>query len=1098
MKHTLPNTLKTKNLNKGETWIKVFSLLVIFAITQFPIRASTAQNDKISLKLENVSIKDILKEIENQCELTFVYNDTKVDVTKRIDVDFRELELNKVLKTISEEINVDYEIKDNNIILTPKNQSQKPKADESGIKITGTVTILGEGSSLPGVSVLEKDTKNGTVTNMDGHYSITVSNMEAILVFSYIGFESVEMPANKMVVNIKMKQNIESLDEMVIVGYGKESKKLLTGSVSVIGATDITSKPISNINEAMQGKSTGVQVVSNSGTPGGGISVKIRGVSSINAGSEPLYVIDGIPVITGDYSQIGFSGQTINAVSDINPNDIESISVLKDAAAATIYGARSSNGVVLITTKKGALQQKTRINFSTYYGVQEVVNKLDMLNATEFMKYKNEASISAGGLAIYSQEQIDNNTIDTDWLNEVLQIAPISNYELSATGGTKKTKFFISGGYFNQQGTLIGTGYERLNGRVNIDYKVNNWMNIGANIGLSYSKNNRKEGDQSLNSPLANAIAMPSIYPVYNPDGTYNDDGPFANPVSIGNLHINEGFTFRNIANVYADFNIAEGLSFSTKIAADYYNLREHTYDPPTTRQGGKYNGLGIESTNNVINIVNNNILKYEFELNSSHHFRTLAGYSFEKYERRSTYLRGQNFPNENFQWIASAANITEGSASALNKGLNSYFGEMKYDFNYKYLFTLSGRFDGSSNFGENHRYGFFPAASAAWRVSMEDFFNVSAIDDFKIRASYGITGNDGIPSFKSLNLYSSGANYLGEPGIYPSQLPNPDLRWESTAQLDIGFDMSFLDNRISITFDYYNKYTKDLLLYRPIPQSSGFSSIISNIGEMKNNGVELSLSAKIIDSDFIWSFTTNLSHNKNEITKLYNNQPIEQIGRGENSVRVGEPIGVFYNYESLGVDPSTGDLVFNDIDGDGKITENDRKVIGDPNPDLFGGITNEFSYNNFTLSLFFQFSYGNDVFNGTRRYIESMKGQDNQLHDIINRWRQAGDISSIPRATTADLNNNDRASSRFIEDGSYMRLKNLKLSYNFNKKWLNKIKINKFEVYIMTQNLLTFTNYSGMDPEVNYAGTDNLRYGTDFFTYPSARTISFGLNLGL
>jgi len=1098
MEHILFKLMKINNMIKNTGWIKLFTLLIVLTVVQFPIRASAAQSGKIFLKLDDTSIRNILKQIESQCDITFVYNDTKVDVAKKVNVEFVGVDLNVVLKSISQEINIDYEIKDDKIILTPKKQPKTNGEKKLGVTITGTVTMLNDGSSLPGVSVLEKGTENGTITNIDGFYSLTVADIGSVLVFSYIGFKTIEIPANTIVINIKMEQNVEMLDEMVVVGYGKESKKLLTGSVSVIGASDISDKPISNINEVMQGKSTGVQVVANSGTPGGGISVKVRGVSSINAGSEPLYVIDGIPVITGDYSQIGFSGQSINAVSDINPNDIESITVLKDASASTIYGARASNGVVLITTKKGALLQKTRINFNSYFGVQQVVNKLDMLNATEFMNYKNEASIAEGGLPIYSQEQIDNNTIDTDWLNEVLQTAPISNYELSAAGGTQKTKFFISGGYFNQQGTLIGTSYERFNGRVNIDYKVNKWMNIGTNIGLSYSKNNRKEGDQSLNSPLANAIAMPAIYPVYNPDNTYNDDGPFANPVSIGNLHINEGYTFRNIANVFADINILEGLSFSTKIAADYYNLREHTYDPPTTRQGGKYNGLGIESTSNVNNIVSNNILRYVFEINALHHFRTLAGYSFEKYQRRSTYLRGQNFPNENFQWIASAANITEGSASALDKGLNSYFGEMKYDYNYKYLLTLSGRIDGSSNFGENHKYGIFPAAAAAWRVSMEDFFNVSFINDLKLRASYGITGNDGIPSFKSLNLYSSGANYLGNPGIYPSQLPNPDLKWESTAQFDIGFDMLLFNNRISLTFDYYNKYTKDLLLYRPIPQSSGFSSIMSNIGEMKNNGIELALSAKIIERDFVWSFIANLSLNRNEVTKLYNNQPIEQIGRGDNSVRVGEPIGVFYNYESLGVDPSTGDIVFSDLDGDGEITENDRKVIGDPNPDFFGGITNDFSYKNITLSVFLQFSYGNDVFNGTRRYIESMKGQDNQLHDIIYRWRQPGDISSIPRATTADLNNNDRASSRFIEDGSYLRVKNLKLSYNFSERILKKIKVNKFEVFVMAQNLLTFTNYSGMDPEVNYAGSDNLRYGTDFFTYPSARTISFGLNLGL
>jgi hypothetical protein len=346
------------------------------------------------------------------------------------------------------------------------------------------------------------------------------------------------------------------------------------------------------------------------------------------------------------------------------------------------------------------------------------------------------------------------------------------------------------------------------------------------------------------------------------------------------------------------------------------------------------------------------------------------------------------------------------------------------------------------------------------------------------------------------MNLYSSGANYQLNPGIYPSQLPNPDLKWESTAQLDIGFDLTMFDSRLTFNFDYYNKQTKDLLLYRPVPPSSGFGSYISNIGEMKNNGIEMLLAAKILESDFKWDVSTNFSRNRNEVTKLYNDQPIDQIGRGENSVRVGEPIGVFYNYESLGVDPSTGDIVFNDVDGDGAITENDRTIIGNPNPDFIGALTNNFSYRGFALSVVLQYTYGNDIFNGTRRYIESMKGQDNQLAAIIDRWRQPGDITQIPRATTADLNNNDRASSRFIEDGSYLRFKTIRLSYNFSKKVLEKMKISRLELYVVAQNFITFTNYSGMDPEVNYAGNDDLRYGTDFFTYPTSQTITAGINV--
>jgi len=1098
----MPKTLQTKNRRVfrfqdvlSRSYISLFAILLL---TLFPAFAANGQNTRINLDLKSTPLSEVLQKIEEQCNYTFVYNASSIDVSQKVTVNYNNNTLTEVLSGLLDEKNIKYEFVKEKIVLTPKEQKKEGlpvKNLQEEKKISGTVTDAGNGSTIPGVSIVVKGSVKGTVTDIDGNYSILVPDNLSVLVFSYIGYQKVEILAGKPVINISLRPVATQLEEIVVVGYGSSSRKLLTSSISTIKAEELAEYPISNIDQALQGKSTGVQVVSNSGTPGGGISVRVRGISSINAGSNPLYVVDGIPIITGNYGQIGFSGQTINAISDINPNDIESISVLKDASATTIYGSRASNGVILITTKKG-VAEKTKINFSSYYGVQQVGKKLDMLNAREFMDYKNEASIAAGGLPVYSQEEIDNNTIDTDWLNEVLGTAPIANYELSASGGSKATKFYVSGNYFTQTGTLIGTAYERLSGRANLDFKVNERINMGTNIGISYSINDRKEGDQSLNSPLANAIAMPAIYPVYNEDGTYNDDGPFANPVSIGNLHTNTGYAFRNISSIYADIKLMQGLTFHTKWGADYYNLREHTYDPPTTRQGGKYNGLGIESSANVINVVSNNIVKYFTEINNKHRLNALVGYSFESYQHRSSYLRGQDFPNENFQYIASAATITEGSTSALDRGLNSFFGEVKYDINYKYLFTLSGRYDGSSKFGENNRYGFFPAASAAWRISEENFFNLDVVNDFKLRASYGLTGNDGIPDFAYMNLYSSGANYQFNPGIYPSQLPNPDLKWESTAQFDIGFDLSMLGSRILLTFDYYNKQTKDLLLYRPVPPSSGFGSYISNIGEMKNNGIELLLAAKILESDFKWGLTTNFSLNRNEVTKLYNDQPIDQIGRGENSVRVGYPIGIFYNYESLGVDPSTGDIVFKDVDGDGVITENDRTIIGDPNPDFIGALTNNFSYKGFMLSVELQYTYGNDIFNGTRRYIESMKGQDNQLRAITGRWREPGDIAQIPRATNADLNNNDRASSRFIEDGSYLRFKTIRLSYNFQGGALQKMKIGKLELYVVAQNLFTITNYSGMDPEVNYAGNDDLRYGTDFFTYPSAQSFSAGINV--
>ncbi len=1073
-------------------------LLIFISSGHLYVNAAWSQNNPINLKLQEVSLKVVLQEIEKQCDFTFAYNASNIDVDQLISVSFENETLDAILIQLLAERNIAFEYVKEKIVLTPANTNifpvVSPQNNDDGKKITGTVTDASDGSTLPGVSIIIKGTTTGTVTDIDGKYSLEVPDDITVLVFSYLGYEKVEALTDRNVIDIAMVPAATQLEEMVVVGYGTQSKKLLTGAISAISNKSLEGNPVSNIDLAIQGKSTGVQVVSNSGTPGAGISVRVRGISSINAGSDPLYVVDGIPIITGDYGQVGFSGQTINAISDINPNDIESISVLKDASAATIYGTRASNGVILITTKKGA-SSKTKFNFSTYYGLQKVAKTLDMLNATEYMEFKNDASVASGGLPVYSQEQIDNNTIDTDWFDEVLRVAPIANYELSASGGSKDTRFYISGNYFDQQGTLIGTAYDRLNGRVNIDHTVNDRLTIGSNIGISYSRNDRKEGDQSLNSPMANAIAMPAIYPVYNEDGSFNDDGPFANPVSIGKLHTNKSYAFRSIANMYADVKIAEGLIFQTKWGADYYNLREHTYDPPTTRQGGKYNGLGIATTANVSNIVSNNVLKYTGDFNDRHHINALLGYSFENYSRRSSYLRGQDFPSEDFQYIASAATITEGSTSALDRGLNSFFGEIKYDLSYKYLFSLSGRYDGSSKFGANNKFGFFPAGSAAWRISEEDFFDFKSINELKLRASYGLTGNDGIPDFAFMNLYSSGSNYLQAPGIYPSQLPNPDLRWETTTQFDLGFDLTMFDSRMTLNFDYYNKHTRDLLLSRPVPASSGFSSLTSNIGEMKNDGIEILLSTNIIQREFTWDLNTNFSLNRNEVTKLYDDQPVI-VGRGENNVRVGYPIGIFYNYESLGVDPSTGDLVFRDVDGDGIITENDQTLIGDPNPDFIGGLTNNFAWNGLSLSVFIQYSYGNDIFNGTRRYVESMKGQDNQLTTVLERWQEPGDVTSVPRATNADLNNNDRVSSRFVEDGSYLRFKNVRLSYSFPKNILDKMHFDAMQIFAMAQNLFTFTNYSGMDPEVNYAGNDNLRYGTDFFTYPNARTFTVGLNV--
>lgn len=966
------------------------------------------------------------------------------------------------------------------------------EASPQEIRIAGKVSS-DDGKPLPGANIILSGTTKGVISKDDGTYEITVPSSASVLEFSFIGYTKQQVKVgSQKVLDIVLQPDSKVLSELIVVGYATEQKVMSTGSVGVVKAAALKDLPMATIDGLMQGMTSGVQVSQNSGTPGAEMSVRIRGISSISGSSQPLYIIDGIPVTTGDFAQVGYEGQGTNSLSDLNPNDIESISVLKDAAAASIYGARASNGVVVITTKRGT-NQKTQIDFNSYYGVQQVWHQLDMLNSRQWMEYRNDLA----GTPVFSQEEMDNIKIDTDWQKVIFRTAPISNFELTANGGNQKTKFFMSGNLYNQTGILIGTDYQRLNGRINIDHNISDKLTIGASVGLTHAVTNRVEGDQTLHGPLPNGISTPAIYPVYNEDGSYNQDGPYSNAVSIANEAINQNYSFRTLANTYLNWDIVPHLSFSTKWGIDFLNFREHAYESTRTVQGAKYNGLGFETYTNVMNIVSNNILKYKntFE---KHDIEALGGYSFESYQTRSSFIRGQDFADENLEYLNTAATIVTASSDASDSGIRSFFGRMNYIYNNKYIASFSGRFDSSSKFGENNRTGFFPSASLAWRIGQEEFMKTfKSLSELKIRTSYGLTGNDDIPPFLYAELYGVTA-YMGKSGIYPSSIPNPDLKWETTAQFDVGFDLGLFKNRIFITADYYNKQTKDLLLDRPLPLSSGFSSITENIGSVENKGVEISVSTNNLTGQLEWNTQFNISVNRNKVVKLYNDQPIDDIGRGSNRIEEGEPIGIFYSYKSLGVDPSTGDIVFADMNHDGMITDADRTKIGDPNPGFIGGMTNTLKYKGFDLSIFLQFSYGNDVFNGSRLFLESLQGGDNQLEAITRRWTKPGDITDIPRATSDPVKaaENKRVSSRFIEDGSYLRVKNLTLGYTFDKGLISKLHLSTLRLYFTTQNLFTFTWYTGLDPEVNYAGNDNAIIGTDFFTYPQARSYNFGINL--
>ncbi|RAJ22074.1 TonB-linked SusC/RagA family outer membrane protein [Gelidibacter algens] len=1074
--------------------MRVFLLLVTLGLSSAFANFSKAQT-KMDINVKDVSLEELFKEIQNKSEFIFFYKD---DVLKhKVSLSLKNATVATILDTALKNTNLIYKIDYRQVVIKEDlSVDAKQMANQNQQQRTIKGKVLDEaGVPLLGATVQLKGTNKGVTTDFDGNYELSVPENATTLVISYLGFVTQEVSIDgQSTINVTMVADNMALEEIVVIGYGTERKSLISDAVTAISSKQIEDLPVSSVDGILQGQASGVQVMQNSGTPGGEMSVRIRGLTSISGSSQPLYIIDGIPVTTGDFGQIGYSGQGSSALTDLNPSDIASISILKDASATAIYGARASNGIVLITTKRGKAQQSV-VSVNVYSGVQRAWNKLDMLDARQWMDYRNDLT----GTTVFTPEQMNNITIDTNWQDVIFRTAPVSSYEVSATGGSEKTKFFISGTLFDQEGILIGTDYRRMNARVNIDHQLSDKVTIGTSIGLTYAKTDRVESDQTLHGPLPNGISTPAIFPVYNEDGSYNQSGPYSNPVSIANEAINENFSYRTNSNIYIDWKIIEDLTFSSKWGVDFLNFREHGYESTRTVQGAKYNGLGFETYSNVTNVVSNNLLKYNKQFNK-HKIEALLGYSFESYSYRSSFIRGQDFADDDLEYIASAATIVSASAGATDTGLRSYFGRLNYNFDDKYIATFSGRSDTSTKFGENNRTGFFPAASVAWRIIQEDFMeSLTPISDLKLRVSYGLTGNDDISPFLFSELYGNTA-YGGLPAIYPSNIPNPDLKWESTSQLNIGLNLGLFNDRITLTADYYDKQTNDLLLSRPLPPTSGFSSITENVGKVENKGIEVSLSTQNFIGDFTWNTTMNISGNRNKVLELYNGQPIDDIGRGGNRIMEGQPIGVFYSFKSLGVDPSTGDIVYADTNFDGVITSADRTIVGNPHPDFIFGLTNNFAYKGLDLSIFLQGSYGNDVFHGSRLFLESLQGGDNQLEAVTRRWQQPGDITDIPRATNDPVasSQNKRVSSRYIEDGSYLRVKNVTLGYTLNTDVLRKTFFSSIRVYLSAQNLFTFTKYTGLDPEVNYRGDDNSVIGTDFFTYPQAQTFTLGVNLKL
>lgn len=989
------------------------------------------------------------------------------------------------------------------------------KTDSTQEKITGVVRDTK--GPIPGVSVTIKGKKEGVITDEQGKYSVAAPG-NVVLVFSSLGYDTKEeFVNNRKVVNTTLSEEAQALKEVevVAVGYGTMDRSKLTSSVSSIGSDQIENDVLPSVTQAIQGKAGGVQVTQKSGSPGGGLNIRVRGTTSINASSDPLYVVDGIPVNSttnftgGTNFNFGGGTQGINILSSINPSDVQSVEVLKDAASSSIYGARAANGVVLITTKKGQAGTST-FNFNMYEGFSEVPKErwYDMMNTTQYQDYmrdyyKYRMEMDSTVTAIPDQI-LANPNINTDWQDAIFRTAATRNYELSASGGSEKTQYYTSIGYMKQGGVLLNSNFNRLSARLNLDHQHSEKLRFSTSINLTRAINDRVQEENSKEGATKNGIVAPPNIPVYNPDGSYAFDEVSTsreNPVAMLELPTNNAQTFRVLANASAEYRFIPELALKTSFGTDLSFIDETFFMPPQgLRSFASQGGIGARRNTRDQLWINETTLSFDKSF-GDHSINALAGFSVQESRLEFVDAQRSNFPSNDIEYISSGGVITGANSYPEEWAIASGFARVNYGFKGKYLFTANFRADGSSRFGENNRWGYFPSFAAAWRLSDEDFIkDIKAISNLKLRASWGITGNQNIGNYASYSLYTGGQNYLGLPGFIPNVLGDKNLKWETTKQWDIGLDLGLFGNRISLLADYYLKNTSDLLIGIPVLTNSGFQNRFTNFGEIQNKGFEFELSTQNLVGEFKWNTTLNMTFNRNKVVSL----PVNRIlgGVGElNIAQPGLPLGTFYGWKMIGVNPETGLIDFEDQNGNPTTPTNpdDRQIIGDPNPDFFGGITNTFQYKNFDLSIMGQFSYGNDVFNyNLATGLEGYNASSNGFTDWTRRWRNPGDITDVPRPSPGDLNNG-AISDRFVQDGSFFRLRNITLGYTFPTKMIENINLSRLRVYVTVQNAYVFTNYRGYDPEVgsSHGGANTgLIYGYDYGSYPQPRIFTAGVNL--
>ncbi|MGV4461549.1 SusC/RagA family TonB-linked outer membrane protein [Ornithobacterium rhinotracheale] len=1143
---------------------KIFNALALCCVFLF---FGNLEAQQITGKYKDTPIKDVLKDIENQTDYSVIYDVAILKQAKNVTTEFIQTPLESVLKNILGN-NLGYSLKGEIISIFEKNKKGKKKLKN----ISGKV-VDSKGNPVIGAELYILSTGKTINADFDGAFIIDEIPEFSTIIVSEMGHEPKEIKASKEslkkitletakemseeqreLAELFSKKDTVQLNDIVVVGYGAQRKGDLSTSVSSVKAEDLVNSNTSDFRQALSGKMAGVQVTMPSGDPEGPVSIKVRGTSTINAGNDPLYVVDGVPMQRG--------------MGNINSNDIESIEVLKDASAAAIYGSRGSNGVILITTKSGK-GGKLRIDYSGYYGVQSVSKKLPMMNAYEFAEFAADGHNNAYLSEVKNASSSDPNDkrkkgyqkippilfpylkgevglVDTDWQDAIFRDAYTMGHNLSFSGSSDKIKYFLSAGYMGKEGVILNSDFQKFNARMNLSAKYNK-LKFGVNFAPSYSKSNRVDASDK-GGIVQSALMMPPIFPVYNEDGSFNYQGngylrigtdyqhnEVLNPVAIAVLPKNLIDRFSVTGKLFASYDLLKSLNFKTSFGGDFYGAHNDQYTPSTLPFKGKEyydspsNPVGYSSSSFFFNWLFENQLTYDKRFGKKHKLNTIFVQSMQKETFKYDNVRATDYPND-YITVIDGGTVIAGSSNITEWTIASYLSRAQYNYDNRYLLSLAIRADGSSRFGKNKRWGYFPSASAAWNVSKEKFFkrayNLSFINNLKLRASYGVTGNFQIGNYEHLATMSLENYILGDGsgslvfGYKPDKIENKDLGWEKNKMVNGGLDLHMFNHLLDLTVDYYYSNTENMLLYVPVPLITGYSTSLTNIGKVNNKGIELGLSSRKKFNDFSGiSFNANWSKNINKVISLGETDATiissGSVGHAYYITEVGKPIGnyylpiidgVFKNEEELNSYPhlknaKVGDFKFRDVDGDKVIDlDKDRAVVGNYMPDFTYGFGGKFWYKNLDFSFNFQGVYGNEILNLNKRYIDNLEGNFNGTTIALDRWKSA-DVPGnghVNKANRKQTGSNGRTSTWHIEDGSYLRLQNVSIGYTFPEKLIKSLSISKLKFYFTGQNLLTISKYSGYNPEVNARPGSSLTPGEDYGTYPLARTLIFGVNLSL